>query len=156
MASTAAEQRTPLHAALDTVEAIDEPAGTAERHEPARGIHSVVLMKSEREPALAGITLALLERSPAHVQETAYIIGAEAPSNATQHARATRAAGLIARRGAALLVRLGDDVRGGAALDRGSGRRRLSDGVAGLRDAFAVESPSGGGTTVRGELPCAS
>jgi signal transduction histidine kinase len=148
-------------------EAIEElAAATAELRELARGIHPVVLTEGGLEPALRGlaarsalpVTIAAAPRArfPAHVEATAYFVVAEALTNAIRHARATGAEIRVARRGATLAFQVADDGCGGAALARGSGLRGLAARVAALGGSFAVDSPAGGGTTVRVELPCGS
>jgi signal transduction histidine kinase len=52
-----------------------------------------------------------------------------------------------------LVVEVEDDGIGGADPAAGTGLRGLADRVAALDGTFAVESPSGGGTHVRAELP---
>ena len=47
-----------------------------------------------------------------------------------------------------------DDGKGGARLGIDSGLRGLADRVAALDGAFTIESPPGGGTTIRAEIPC--
>jgi signal transduction histidine kinase len=54
-----------------------------------------------------------------------------------------------------LLVEVADDGPGGATIDAGSGLRGLSDRVAALDGRLELQSPAGGGTRVRCELPCA-
>jgi signal transduction histidine kinase len=44
---------------------------------------------------------------------------------------------------------------GGADASAGTGLRGLADRVAALDGSFAVESPRGGGTSVRAEIPLA-
>jgi signal transduction histidine kinase len=155
-------------AARDLLEsALDQlAAATAELRELARGIHPVVLTEGGLGPALAGLAgrfpLAVeiagppAERLPADVEATAYYLVAEALTNIARHAHATRAVVSVTRRDATLDVRVRDDGRGGAAVEAGSGLAGLADRVAALGGRFALDSPRGGGTTVRAELPCAS
>ena len=52
-----------------------------------------------------------------------------------------------------LSISVRDDGRGGADPTLGSGLRGLADRVAALGGRLAVDSPAGGGTTVRADLP---
>jgi signal transduction histidine kinase len=54
------------------------------------------------------------------------------------------------------VVEVSDDGIGGASATAGSGLRGLVDRVEALDGHLYVTSPAGGGTTIRGELPCAS
>jgi signal transduction histidine kinase len=50
-------------------------------------------------------------------------------------------------------VEVADDGVGGADPQRGSGLRGLADRLAALNGTLSVESPEGGGTCVRAEIP---
>jgi signal transduction histidine kinase len=51
-------------------------------------------------------------------------------------------------------VEVADDGVGGADASRGTGLRGLEDRVSAVRGTFSVETPPGGGTRVRAEIPC--
>ena len=55
-----------------------------------------------------------------------------------------------------VVVEIVDDGIGGADTELGSGLRGLADRVEALDGRLLVWSPSGGGTRVRAEIPCAS
>ena len=55
----------------------------------------------------------------------------------------------------ALVVSVRDDGAGGADPDGGSGLRGMADRLAALGGRLEVDSPPGGGTLVRGVIPCA-
>ena len=55
--------------------------------------------------------------------------------------------------GACLVVVVEDDGKGGADLDGGTGLRGLVDRVSALDGRLDVDSPPGGGTRLRAELP---
>ena len=59
----------------------------------------------------------------------------------------------VARSGDRLTVDVADDGVGGADAERGSGLRGLADRVAALDGTLTVDSPVGGGTRLRAELP---
>lgn len=92
--------------------------------------------------------------SPA-TTHTAYFVVAEALANAVKHSRAERVDVRLSIEGERLRMEVVDDGIGGARLDRGTGLRGLVDRVDVLGGAIDVASPTGKGTTVRVELPCA-
>ena len=97
-------------------------------------------------------------RFPAAVEATAYFVISEALTNAARYAGTHRVRIDIARSKprtgrAALVVRVRDDGRGGAAPDRGSGLRGLADRVALLDGTLEVSSPPDGGTTITAHIP---
>jgi signal transduction histidine kinase len=55
--------------------------------------------------------------------------------------------------GERLVVVVEDDGQGGANMDGGTGLRGLVDRVSALDGKLDVDSPSGGGTRLRAELP---
>lgn len=93
-------------------------------------------------------------RFPAAVEATAWFIVCEAITNAVKHADATRIEVEVSAAGGAVVVRVGDDGRGGADPD-GSGLRGIADRAEAVGGSLRVEDRAGGGTTVTGELPCA-
>ena len=135
----------------------------AELRELARGIHPAVLSRHGLAPALDGlaarapvpVTLEAgdAERLPAPVESAAYFVVAEALVNVAKYAGATQASVRVARAGDRLTVDVADDGVGGADAARGSGLRGLADRLAALDGTLSVESPPGGGTRLRAELP---
>ena len=93
------------------------------------------------------------ERLPAPVESAAYFVVAEALVNVAKYAGATQASVRVARSGDRLTVDVADDGVGGADAERGSGLRGLADRVAALDGTLTVDSPVGGGTRLRAELP---
>ena len=134
-----------------------------ELRELARGIHPAVLSRHGLAPALDGlaarapvpVTLEAggAERLPAPVESAAYFVVAEALVNVAKYAGATQASVRVARSGDRLTVDVADDGVGGADAERGSGLRGLADRVAALDGTLTVDSPVGGGTRLRAELP---
>jgi len=92
-------------------------------------------------------------RLPAAVETTAYLIVAEALTNAVKHSRARRAHVHVDLEGETLVVEVRDDGVGGADPGHGSGMTSLCDRVDVAGGSLTVVSPPGQGTTVRAELP---
>ncbi|HEY8582802.1 MAG TPA: PAS domain S-box protein [Capillimicrobium sp.] len=148
-------------------EAIDElSAATAELRELARGIHPAVLTEGGLRPALRALVSRSAvpveleavpdERCIPAVEITAYFVVAEALTNVARYADASSAAVAITMADGALTVAVRDDGRGGADPARGTGLRGLADRLEALGGRLAVDSPPGGGTVLRAEIPCAS
>ena len=139
-------------------------AALAELRELARGIHPGVLTDHGLEPALAALAdraplpvhvEASPSRLPSAVESAAYFTVAEALTNVAKYAHADSARVRVAVRDGHAVVEVRDDGVGGADPTRGSGLSGLSDRLAALGGALKVDSPSGGGTVVRAEIPCA-
>jgi signal transduction histidine kinase len=147
-------------------DAIDELSeATAELRELARGIHPAILTDRGLDAALAALAgrasvpveLRALpeERLAAPVESTAYFVVAEALTNVSRYAQASHAEVEIGQANGTLVVEVRDDGVGGADARLGSGLRGLADRVAAVDGRLLVTSPSGDGTTVRAEIPCA-
>jgi signal transduction histidine kinase len=131
-----------------------------------RGIHPSVLTDRGLDAALSGLAhrasmpvevrSAVGDRLPNAVETAAYYVVAEALTNAGKHAGAATAAVTLERRNGTLVVEVRDDGRGGAVRKPGSGLEGLAQRVEALDGSLAVDSPAGGPTTIRAELPCAS
>ena len=92
---------------------------------------------------------------PPAVASAAYFIVAEALANVVKHAGADKVGVRLARTDARLTVEVEDDGSGGATVS-GSGLRGIRARADALDGSLALESPPGGGTVVRVELPCGS
>jgi signal transduction histidine kinase len=131
-----------------------------------RGIHPSVLTDRGLDAALSGLAhrasmpvevrSAVGDRLPNAVETAAYYVVAEALTNAGKHAGAATVAVTLERRNGTLVVEVRDDGRGGAVRKPGSGLEGLAQRVEALDGSLAVDSPAGGPTTIRAELPCAS
>lgn len=129
----------------------------------ANGLHPAALT----DGGLAGVIDDLARRSPVPVEVdvdsarldpatefTAWLVVAEAVTNAHKHAAASRIRVVSARRDGALRLSVCDDGRGGA--DRsGSGLRGLHDRVESAGGTLSVRSGSAG-TVVEVTIPCGS
>ena len=136
-----------------------------ELRELARGLHPAVL--SERGlaaavEAIAGRAPLPVEiadvpdgRLPEPVEAAAYYLIAEALTNVTKYAQASRVQVRVAARDSGVVVEVADDGVGGADPSAGSGLRGLADRVEALGGSLEVVSPAGGGTTLRAEIPLA-
>jgi signal transduction histidine kinase len=133
-----------------------------ELRELAHGIHPAALARN----GLAGGIAALAsrapltvevdvpeERYPAPVESAAYFVVAEALTNVTKHARASTARIAATTTAAGLRLVVEDDGAGGATSSPGGGLAGLSDRLAALDGAVAIESPPGGGTRIAAEIP---
>ena len=134
----------------------------AELRELARGIHPAVLTDRGLRPALealrsrAPIPVEIVaddERYPAEAEAAAYYVVAETLTNVAKYAGATSARVEVARLDGALWVTVSDDGVGGADPSGGSGLRGLVDRVAVLDGTLEIESPAGGGTSIRAKIP---
>ena len=133
-----------------------------ELRELARGIHPAVLTDRGLRPALETLAartpvpvelIAPDERLVADVEAAAYYVVAESLTNVAKYARATSARVCVQPQDGVLVVTVSDDGVGGADPVSGSGLRGLVDRVAVLDGTLAIESPSGGGTSIRAEIP---
>jgi signal transduction histidine kinase len=132
--------------------------------ELARGIHPVLLSEGGLAAALEALAArapvsvsvdSTAERFPPAVEAAAYFVACEALTNVAKHASATEATIRAHRRNGALVVEISDDGVGGARLG-GGGLSGLVDRVEAHGGRLRVESRDGDGTTVIGEIPCAS
>jgi signal transduction histidine kinase len=88
------------------------------------------------------------------VEGAAYIVVAEAVSNALKHGEATEIRVTAVLRRGVLTVEVTDDGRGGADARHGTGLTGLADRAAAIGGTVSLSSPVGGPTTVRAEFPC--
>jgi signal transduction histidine kinase len=157
-------QSDPAEATELLDEATHELAGaTEELRELARGIHPPVLTDrglvaalealAQRAPLPVTVEANETERAPEAVEAAAYFVVSEALTNVVRHADAGQAVVRVARRDGLLCIEIEDDGAGGADVSNGSGLRGLADRVGALDGALEVDSPAGGGTTVRARLP---
>jgi signal transduction histidine kinase len=136
-----------------------------ELRELARGVHPALLGEEGLAAALESLVArtafplsldAVEGRFPQQVEATAYFVACEAIANVIKHAGAMHAAIHVHFHDGLLTVEVRDDGGGGAHVRNGSGLRGLSDRVEALGGRLTIESPPGGGTRIRGEIPCAS
>jgi signal transduction histidine kinase len=121
-----------------------------------RGLDAAISGIAERCPMPVDVTVDVAVRPPAGQETAAYYVVAESLTNVTRHSGAPRAGVDIALRDGRLVVTVSDDGRGGAAGVSGSGLEGLRQRIEALDGTLTVDSPPGGPTTIRAELPCAS
>jgi signal transduction histidine kinase len=140
-------------------------AALTELRDLVRGIHPPVLADRGLVGALQALVLTCplpvdgtldVPRLPAPVESAAYFAVTEVVTNAIKHSRATRLAidASVADDRLTLVVR--DDGRGGADPARGTGLQGIARRLASFDGTLDVDSPAGGPTTIRMELPCGS
>jgi signal transduction histidine kinase len=137
-----------------------------ELRELARGLHPAVLnhglkaaLGSLASRATVPTTVSFAagpERLPEPVELAAYFVACEALANVGKYAQATHASIRVTRRNGVAVIEIADDGVGGADESAGSGLLGLADRLAALDGTLRVVSPSGEGTVVTAEVPCAS
>jgi signal transduction histidine kinase len=133
-----------------------------ELRELAHGIHPAILTNkglaaaievlADRTPLPVELDIPD-ERFPNAVESAAYFVAAEALTNVVKYARASTARIEGARTPAGLRLVVEDDGVGGARRAPGGGLAGLGDRVAALDGVLAIDSPPGGGTRIRAEIP---
>ncbi|MGX1118736.1 signal transduction histidine kinase [Streptomyces ambofaciens] len=129
----------------------------------ARGIHPAVLTDRGLDAALSSVasrctvpvrvTVDLMERPAPAIEGIAYFTVSELLQNVSKHSGAGSASVDVWRSSDRLLIQVGDDGRGGASLDGGTGMKGLADRLSAVDGLFVVDSPEGGPTTITAELP---
>jgi signal transduction histidine kinase len=131
----------------------------------AGGIHPGILTQGGLVVALAALASkaplpvsvdAELHRLEPELEATAYFVAAEGLTNVAKHAHASSASLHACVDKGKLVIEVADDGVGGAAPNGGTGLRGLADRVEAQGGQLRIESPSGGGTRIIGEIPCES
>jgi signal transduction histidine kinase len=121
-----------------------------------RGLDAALSALAGRSPIPVSVEVRLDARLPEAVETTAYFVATEALSNAAKHSGAS-GVGVTAWRESdpedRLVVGHLDDGAGGAAPASGGGLSGLADRLSALDGRLFVESPQGGPTLVRAEIP---
>ncbi|GAA4221771.1 signal transduction histidine kinase [Streptosporangium album] len=129
-----------------------------------RGLHPAVLNDQGLDAALSGIAarapfpvrlrVDVPERASPTIEAVAFFVVSEALTNVSKHAGASTAEVTVRRAGDRLRLAVVDDGRGGARLGGGTGLRGLAQRVGSVDGTLDVDSPPGGPTAIRVELPC--
>jgi signal transduction histidine kinase len=136
----------------------------AEIRDLVQGIHPAVLSDRGLDAAISALAgrcpvpveadVELDRRPPEAAETTAYFVVAEALANVAKHSGASEAHVAVWREPEDwLVVEVTDDGKGGADPESGTGFAGLADRLAALDGRLFVESPAGGPTRVRAELP---
>jgi signal transduction histidine kinase len=121
-----------------------------------RGLDAAVFALADRCPVSVEVDVELDGRAPEAVEATAYFVVAEVLANVAKHSGASGAQVAIRRERKPedrLVVEVVDDGKGGADPEAGTGLAGLRDRLSALDGRLFVESPAGGPTRVRAELP---
>lgn len=143
-----------------------EASGQAlvELRDLVRGIHPPVLADRGLDGAVRALCLActvpteveinLPGRPSAPVESAAYFAISEALTNVMKHSDADKAWVQLGYDDGRLLMLVGDDGKGGATAEGGSGIRGLERRLGAFDGTVFVSSPIGGPTVVSMDLPC--
>jgi signal transduction histidine kinase len=120
-----------------------------------RGLDAAISALASRSPLPVEVDVELDGRPSEVVETTAYFVVAESLANVAKHSGASEARVTVWRvpEDWLLVVEVVDDGRGGADPEVGTGLTGLADRLAALDGRLFVESPAGGPTHVRAELP---
>jgi signal transduction histidine kinase len=120
------------------------------------GLGAAVEDLADRLPVRTAVDVRVHDDLPPVVQSTAYFVVAEALTNAIKHAGASQLDVRVRRDHADVHIEVCDDGCGGARVGGQGGLRGVRDRVEALGGRFEVADLPGGGTRLRGRLPCAS
>jgi signal transduction histidine kinase len=120
-----------------------------------RGLSAAVQALGVRAPMPVTVEVPDERRPPPVVETAAYFVVAEALTNVAKHAGGAAARVVVERDPRRLVVEITDDGPGGAD-SNGGGLTGLRHRVEAIDGTLRVESPAGGPTTIRAELPCGS
>ena len=143
-------------------------AAIADLRSVVRGIHPPVLADRGLDGAIRALALdmavpvqvvgELAGRPPAPIESAVYFAVAECLANSAKHAGHQQAwvelSHVDSSEGRVLRVVVGDDGRGGADVDAGTGMRGVMRRLAAFDGTMTVSSPGGGPTIVTMEVPC--
>ncbi len=120
-----------------------------------RGLSAAVQALGVRAPMPVVVEVPDERRPPPVVETAAYFVVAEALTNVAKHAGGAPARVVVERDKQRLVVEISDSGPGGAN-PQGGGLTGLRHRVEAIDGTLRVESPAGGPTTIRAELPCGS
>ncbi|MEV4748852.1 sensor histidine kinase [Streptosporangium amethystogenes subsp. fukuiense] len=139
-------------------------AAIAELRDLARGIHPAILTDrglnaalsslAARAPVRVDLAVEVSHRPPPAVESIAYFVVAECLTNLAKHSEATEASIRVSRQEQRVIVEIYDNGVGAAVPRPGGGLAGLADRAATIDGTLSVDSPLGGPTMIRAELPC--
>ncbi|WP_107656247.1 sensor histidine kinase [Nocardia suismassiliense] len=118
------------------------------------GLHSALVALADRTPLPTAVHYRLAGRPPRSVESACYFTASEAITNAIKHAAAQRIELTVTEVDSVLIMTVRDDGRGGAD-PAGLGLAGIASRITALDGVVAIDSPAGGPTTIRVEVPCA-
>jgi signal transduction histidine kinase len=120
-----------------------------------RGLPSALAALASRCTVPVGLSIdETLPRLAPITENTAYFVVAEALANLAKHSQARAGAVDVSKMDGVLAVTILDDGTGGAHVAKGHGLAGLADRVRAAGGTLTVDSPVGGPTVIRAELPC--
>ncbi|MBA2520335.1 MAG: sensor domain-containing protein [Chloroflexia bacterium] len=121
-----------------------------------RGLDAAISAIAGRSPIPVTVDVQLPHRPPEPVEAAAYFVVLEALANVAKHSRASEAWVVARERDGWLWLEIMDNGVGGVDSERGTGLSGLRDRVDALDGRLTVDSPRGGPTRLRVEIPCGS
>jgi signal transduction histidine kinase len=124
-------------------------------HPPAldNGLADALATLAASSAIPAGLTAAIPQRPAPAIETISYFCAAELLANAAKHSYANRVTIEVAEHDQVLVLRVGDDGRGGADPARGSGLSGLAQRVRTVDGSLEIASPPGGPTQITVRLP---
>lgn len=119
------------------------------------GLAAALEALAEQAPLPVTVRADIEGRLPNAVEAAAYFAVCEALTKVAKHGGAASATVEAHVSAGCLIIVVADDGVGGVKIGRGSGLRGLVDRIGALDGTIDVESPVGGGTSLRVEIPCA-
>jgi signal transduction histidine kinase len=140
-------------------------AALSDLRDLVRGIHPPVLAERGLDGAVRALALAVPVRVdvtadlgdgplPPPLEAAAYFAVAEALANAARHSGADAAWVSVRRSAGMLTIQVGDNGRGGADPEAGTGLRGIRRRLGAFDGTLRVSSPAGGPTLVTLKVPC--
>ncbi|HKG26644.1 MAG TPA: sensor histidine kinase [Thermomicrobiales bacterium] len=118
-----------------------------------RGLDAAISSVAGRSPVMVTVDVELRGRPPEAVEATAYFVVVEALTNVAKHSGATEAKVWVRSVDDRLAIEVTDNGTGGADAKGGTGLGGLADRIAALDGELTIDSPPGGPTRVRAEIP---
>lgn len=154
-----AARRTLEEAIAQTRETIDELRALSRGIAPPiltdRGLEAALAALAARSMVPVDLATSVRGRYRASVENTVYFVVAEALTNISKHAQASRASVSVDDWGDRLVISVGDNGVGGAHVSKGHGLSGLSDRIKAAEGEWTIDSPAGGPTVIAAEVPCA-